>query len=148
MGSVGGILKYWTDIRYFEILIPIPTSVFGIPKNTEYSQLNTESLFGICLQGLRTVFLQVIEDFQVCGQLVKRNPYTIQISKAHHLLSHFTFYISLLLRPKTETKRHNHSITKGTLCYTVAQLYFQLWSESGVKINQSLQLIIADVIVD
>ena len=46
-----GIPKYRTDIRYFEIPIPTPTSVFTIPKNTEYRQLNTEnaeSRFGIC----------------------------------------------------------------------------------------------------
>ena len=34
--------KYRTNIRYFREPIPIPTSVFGILKNTEYRQLNTE----------------------------------------------------------------------------------------------------------
>jgi len=40
------IPKYGTDIWYFEI--PIPMSVFKIPKTTEHRQLNTENLFGIC----------------------------------------------------------------------------------------------------
>jgi len=51
---LGRYTKYRTDIRYFEIPIPTPTSVFKIPKNTEYRQLNTEnteSRFGICRRG-------------------------------------------------------------------------------------------------
>ena len=56
------VLGRYTEIpnRYpiFEIPIPTPTSVFTIPKNTEYRQLNTEnteSRFGICRRGLRTL---------------------------------------------------------------------------------------------
>jgi len=34
--SLADILKNQTDIQYFEKPLPIPKSVFGIPKNTNY----------------------------------------------------------------------------------------------------------------
>ena len=53
---------------------PIPTSVFGIPKNTEYRQLNTERsvLFGILVPSWTVNFVHSL--LQRCKKICDRMP--------------------------------------------------------------------------